>query len=93
VDSFVEGVVKKTMNRNVRAMFLGIAAAGALAATIDVAAATFTPPPKRDHVMTNPCARVMNWPHRALVAFSATPPSERGLQCPIEEILSVPADE
>jgi hypothetical protein len=76
--------MKKTLNQNVRALLLGIAAAGALAATIDVAGANITPPPKRDHVMTNPCARVMNWPLRA-VAFNATPPSERGLQCPIEE--------
>jgi len=78
--------MKKTLNKDIRAMLLGIAAAGALAATIDVAAANITPLPKRDHVMTNPCAQVMNWPKRA-IAFIATPPSERGLQCPIEENL------
>jgi hypothetical protein len=33
-------------------------------------------------VMTDPCAQVMNWPARA-IADNATPPSERGLQCPI----------
>jgi hypothetical protein len=83
---------KKTLNQNVRAMLLGIAAAGALAATIDVAAANITTPPKRDHVMTNPCARVMNWPMRA-IALNATPPSERGLQCPIEDNFDSSSDE
>jgi hypothetical protein len=76
--------MKKTLNNNVRSMLLGIAAAGALAATITAASANITVPPTREHVMTNPCARVMNWPQRA-IAFNATPPSERGLQCPIEE--------
>jgi hypothetical protein len=83
---------KKTLNQNVRAVLLGVAAAGALAATIDVAAANITVPPRRDHVMTNPCAQVMNWPQRA-IAFSATPPSERGLQCPIEERFGPSFDE
>jgi hypothetical protein len=92
VDSFVEGVMKKTLNQNLRAMLLGIAAAGALAATIDVASANVTSPPRRDHVMTNPCAQVMNWPIRA-VAFNVTPPSERGLQCPIEEDFGPASDE
>jgi hypothetical protein len=84
--------MKKILNKNVRAMLLGIAAAGALAATIDVAAANMTQPPKRDRVMTNPCAQVMNWPKRA-IAFIATPPSERGLQCPIEENFGPSSDE
>jgi hypothetical protein len=84
--------MKKILNKNVRAVLLGVAAAGTLAATIDVAAANITAPPTRDHVMTNPCARVMNWPQRA-IAFNATPPSERGLQCPIEENFGPSANE
>jgi hypothetical protein len=97
VDSFVEGIMKKNPNHNVRATLLGIAAAALAAATITVASARVappegTPPGGRDHVMTNPCAQVMNWPKRA-IAFRATPPSERGLQCPIEEDFGPPAND
>ena len=70
--------MKKNPYHNVRAILLGIAVAA--------------PPAGRDHVMTNPCAQVMNWPRRA-IAFRATPPSERGLQCPIEEDFGPPAND
>ena len=43
------------------------------------------------HVMTDPCAKVMNWPVRA-ITFNATPPSERGLQCPIHEEFGAPLE-
>ena len=67
-------------------------AAVCASATVSIAS-TNTAVPTKDHVMTDPCARVMNWPHRALIAFAATPPSERGLQCPIEEDFGPPANE
>ena len=82
----------KITRQHVRAALFAIAAVCATA-TVGLASTNATVPPKRDHVMTDPCARVMNWPHRALVSLSATPPSERGLQCPIEENFSAPADE
>ena len=74
------------VKHNVRAVLLGIAAAAALAtATMTIASADTTVPVRREHVMTDPCARVMNIPKRALVAYhQVTPPSEKGLQCPIE---------
>ena len=78
--------------QGVRAGLLGIAAA-CVVATIAVASAHTPLFPNRDHVMTDPCAQVMNWPHRALIALNSPPPSERGLQCPIEEGFSVPASE
>lgn len=42
-------------------------------------------------VMTDPCAKVMNWPPRA-IAYNATPLSERGLQCPIQEDFGAPLE-
>ena len=74
--------------------FLGIAAAVLAVAAISVASADTTLPVRqdRDHVMTDPCARAMNSPKRALIMFAA-PPSERGLQCPIEENFGAPANE
>ena len=42
-------------------------------------------------VMTDPCASVMNTPVRA-IAYYPTPPSERGLQCPIQEQFSASLD-
>jgi hypothetical protein len=89
--------MQKNPNHNVRATLRGIAAAVLVAATITVASARVappegTPPGGRDHVMTNPCAQVMNWPKRS-IAFRATPPSERGLQCPIEEDFGPPAND
>jgi hypothetical protein len=68
-------------------------AAACASATASLASTNTSVPAKPDHVMTDPCARVMNWPHRALVTFSATPPSERGLQCPIQEDFGPPAND
>ena len=82
----------KITKRHLRAAVFAIAAVAATT-TVGLASTNATVPVKRDHVMTDPCARVMNWPHRALVAFTATPPSERGLQCPIEENFSVPVED
>jgi hypothetical protein len=42
--------------------------------------------------MTDPCAKVMNSPLRA-IAFNATPPSERGLQCPIQDDFTSPLND
>jgi hypothetical protein len=65
--------------RNARAVLFGIAIA------VGAAQSAFASP-DFTHVMTDPCAKVMNWPVRSIV-FNATPPSERGLQCPIQEDL------
>jgi hypothetical protein len=78
--------------RHIHAAVFAIAAVAATA-TVSLASTNAAFPPKRDQVMTDPCAQVMNWPHRALVALRATPSSERGLQCPIEEDLSPASDE
>ena len=43
-------------------------------------------------VMTDPCANVMNAPVRAIVYYP-TPPSERGLQCPIQEQFGSPLND
>jgi hypothetical protein len=56
---------------------LGSAASSALAS------------PDITRVMTNPCAKVMNWPMRS-ITFNVTPPSERGLQCPIQDDFTSP---
>jgi hypothetical protein len=70
---------------NVRAVLFGIAVAVAVApgafASSDVT-----------NVMTDPCAKVMNAPVRA-IAYYPTPPSERGLQCPIQEQLGAPLND
>ena len=66
----------------VRAVLFGIAVAVA-AAPGAFASSDIT------KVMTDPCAKVMNAPVRA-IAYSATPPSERGLQCPIEDDFTSP---
>jgi hypothetical protein len=42
-------------------------------------------------VMTDPCANVMNAPARA-IAYYPTPPSERGLQCPIQQDFRAPLE-
>jgi hypothetical protein len=65
------------IKHNVIAAFLGIAVAVA-AAPGGFASSDIT------RVMTNPCAKVMNWPVRS-IALKSTPPSERGLQCPIQD--------
>ena len=67
----------------------------ALAALFGVAVAmgasgAFASPHFTD-VMTDPCAKVMNSPARAIV-FYATPLSERGLQCPIQEDSGAPLE-
>ncbi len=69
---------------NTFAALLGVAVALG-AATSAFASPDFT------HVMTDPCAKVMNAPVRA-IAFNATPPSERGLQCPIQEEFGAPLE-
>jgi hypothetical protein len=67
---------------NTLAALLGIAmAVGAVSSAF---ASPFT------RVMTDPCAKVMNAPAR--IAFNATPPSERGLQCPIQEDFGAPLE-
>jgi hypothetical protein len=82
----------KITKRHIYAAIFAIAAVAATA-TVSLASTNATVPPKRDQVMTDPCAQVMNWPHRALVALRATPSSERGLQCPIEEDVGPASDE
>jgi hypothetical protein len=69
---------------NVRAVFFGIAVTLA-AAPGAFASADMT------QVTTDPCAKVMNWPARAIV-YNATPQSERGLQCPIQEDFGAPLE-
>jgi len=67
---------------NVRALVFGIAVALAAApgafASSDVT-----------KVMTDPCAKVMNAPAHA-IAYHPAPPSERGLQCPIQQDFGAP---
>jgi len=67
---------------NVRALLFGIAVALAAApgafASFDIT-----------KVMTDPCANVMNSPAGS-IAYFATPPSERGLQCPIQGAFGAP---
>jgi hypothetical protein len=65
------------MKHNVIAVLLGIAVA------VAAAPGAFASP-DITKVMTNPCAKVMNWPVRS-IALKSTPPSERGLQCPIQD--------
>ena len=68
---------------NARAALLGVAFA-TVAAT-----STALTSPDITRVMTDPCAKVMNSPARP-ITFIATPPSERGLQCPIEDDFTSP---
>jgi hypothetical protein len=69
---------------NVRAVLFGIAVAVAVApgafASSDIT-----------KVMTDPCAKVMNAPVRA-ITYDPTPPSERGLQCPIQQDFGAPLE-
>lgn len=71
------------INTNARAALLGIALA--LGAVTSSALAS----PDITRLMTDPCAKVMNWPVRS-ITFDATPPSERGLQCPIQDDFTSP---
>jgi hypothetical protein len=70
--------------RNVRAVLVGIAVAVA-AAPGAFASSDIT------EVMTDPCAKVMNAPVRA-ITYYPTPPSERGLQCPIQQDFGAPLE-
>jgi hypothetical protein len=70
--------------RNVRAVLFGIAVAFA-AAPGAFASSDLT------EVMTDPCAKVMNSPARA-ISYNPTPPSERGLQCPIQQDFGAPLE-
>jgi hypothetical protein len=70
------------IKENVRAVLLGIAVASA-------AASSALASPDITRVMTDPCAKAMNWPLRSST-FDATPPSERGLQCPIQDDFTSP---
>ena len=72
------------IKHNVRAVLLGLAVA---LATAPGAFASFD----ITKVMTDPCAKVMNWPERPIV-YNATPLSERGLQCPIQEDFGAPLE-
>jgi hypothetical protein len=73
--------IKKTA----RAVLLGIAVVSAAAASSALASPDIT------RVMTDPCAKVMNSPVRS-ITFDATPRSERGLQCPIQQDLGAPLE-
>jgi hypothetical protein len=66
-----------------QAVLLGIAVAVGAGASSALASPDIT------RVMTDPCAKVMNWPVRS-ITFNATPPSERGLQCPIQDDFTSP---
>ena len=66
-----------------RAVLLGSAVALGPAASSALASSDIT------RVMTDPCAKVMNSPLRA-IAYNVTPPSERGLQCPIQDDFTSP---
>jgi hypothetical protein len=72
------------IKQNTRAMLFGIAVALA-AAPGAFASSDIT------KVMTDPCAMEMNAPARA-IAYHPAPPSERGLQCPIQEQFSASLD-
>ncbi len=71
------------IKKNARAVLLGVALAVGAAASTALAALDVT------RVLTDPCAKVMNWPVRA-ITYNATPPSERGLQCPIQDDFTSP---
>ena len=73
------------IKNNVHAVLLGIALAVTTGSSA-LAASDVT------RVMTDPCAKAMNWPVRA-ITYNATPPSERGLQCPIQEQFSAPLND
>jgi len=71
------------IKKSARAVLLGIALAVGAAASSALASSDLT------RVMTDPCAKVMNWPLRSII-YNATPPSERGLQCPIQDDFTSP---
>jgi len=71
------------INNNVPAMLLGTVL------TVGAAGSSALASPDITRVMTDPCAKVMNSPVRA-ITYNVTPPSERGLQCPIQERFGAP---
>ena len=71
------------IKKNAHAVLLGIALAVGAVASSSLAASDLT------RVMTDPCAKVMSWPLRS-ITYNATPPSERGLQCPIQDDFTSP---
>ena len=72
------------IKHTVRAVLFGIAFAVAAAPNAFAS-------PDVTRVMTDPCAKVMSWPVRA-ITYNATPPSERGLQCPIQQDFGAPLE-
>jgi len=70
------------IKHTVRATLFGIAFAVAAAPNAFAS-------PDITRVMTDPCAKAMNWPLRS-ITYNATPPSERGLQCPIQDDFTSP---
>ena len=74
------------IKNNACAVLLGIAVAFGAATSSALASPDIT------RVMTDPCAKVMNWPLRS-ITFNATPPSERGLQCPIQHDFTSPLND
>jgi hypothetical protein len=78
------------IKNNVRALLFGIVIAAA-AAPAALATTDLVPPISRGDVMTDPCAKVMNWPVRS-IALKVPPPSERGLQCPIQQDPGAPVE-
>ena len=74
------------IKKNVHAVLLGIVVALGAAGSSALASPDIT------RVMTDPCAKVMNWPLRS-ITFNATPPSERGLQCPIQHDFTSPLND
>ena len=71
------------IKNNVYAALLGVVVALGAAGSSALASSDIT------RVMTDPCAKVMNWPLRS-ITYNATPPSERGLQCPIQDDFTSP---
>jgi hypothetical protein len=78
------------IKHNARAMLFGIIIAAAVAPAA-LATTDQVPSMSRGQVMTDPCAKVMNWPLRS-IALKVPPPSERGLQCPIQQDPGVPLE-
>jgi len=78
------------IKHNTRALLFGILVAAAVTPAA-LASTDIVSPVSRAQVMTDPCANEMNWPVRSIV-LKTTPPSERGLQCPIQEQSGPPLD-
>jgi hypothetical protein len=74
------------IKKNVHAVLLGIVVALGAAGSSALASPDIT------RVMTDPCAKVMNWPLRP-ITYTGTPPSERGLRCPIQDDFTSPFNE